>query len=68
VGMGDIVSEDRGMLIALIITLVIIIICAGLYVLVSEFLEKEQRELIKAQREYIRSLEHQINRMREGNK
>jgi len=56
------------MIIVLIITLVVIIICAGLYILVSEFLENEQRELIKAQREYIRSLEHQTNRMRERNK
>ena len=54
------------MIIALIITLVVIIICAGLYALVSELRENEQRKLIEAQREYIRSLEHQINR--EGNK
>jgi len=56
------------MIIALITALVVIIICAGLYAFVSELRENEQRKLIEAQREYIRSLEHQINRMREGNK
>ena len=68
--MGRIQEAGGGeaMIIALIITLVIIIICAGLYALVSELRENEQRKLIEAQREYIRSLEHQINRMREGNK
>ena len=67
--MGRIQEAGRGeaMIIALITALVVIIICAGLYALVSELRENEQRELIKAQREYIRSLEHQINRMWERN-
>ena len=61
-GMGDIVSEDRGMITALIIALIVFIICAGLYVVVDEFRIKEQRKFIEAQGEYIRSLEHKINR------
>jgi len=52
----------------MIIALMVILVCAGLYAAVSEFRVNEQRKLISAQGEYIRSLEHQNNRMREGNK
>ena len=52
----------------MITAFIVFIICAGLYVVVGELRIKEQRKLIEAQDEYIRSLEHQNNRMREGNK
>jgi len=45
-----------------IIALIVILVCAGLYAMVSEFRVNEQRKFIKAQSEYIRSLEHKINR------
>ena len=50
----------------MIIALIVILVCAGLYAAASEFRVTEQRKLIAAQDEYIRSLEHKINR--EGNK
>ena len=51
----------------MITALIVILVCAGLYATVSEFRVNEQRKFIKAQSEYIRSLEHENNRMREGN-
>ena len=50
----------------MIIALIVILVCAGLYAAVSEFRVSEQRKLIAAQGEYIRSLEHENNRMREN--
>jgi len=46
----------------MIAALIVLIICAGLYVVVGELRIKEQRKLIEAQDEYIRSLEHKNNR------
>ena len=42
-------------------------ICTVLYVVISSLYMGEQRNTIRGQDEYIDSLEHENNRMREGN-
>ena len=51
----------------MITALSIIGICTVLYVVISSLYMGEQRNTIRGQDEYITSLEHENNRMREGN-
>jgi len=46
----------------MITALFVLIICAGLYVVVSLLVIRDKDRIIEGKIEYIRSLEHKINR------